>query len=68
MAVAGAQVSTSAAAEFLPGLHRLGRLMAVTTLDRQGEQFHLHADVPADLRRDGIDRMLDRLQQRAAQR
>jgi hypothetical protein len=62
------EVSTSAAAEFLPGLHRLGRLMAVTTLDRQGDQFHLHAEVPADLRRDGIDRLLDRLQQRAAQR
>lgn len=62
------EVSTSTAAEFLPGLHRIGRLMAVTTLERQGEQFSLHAQVPADLRRDGIDRLLDRLQQRAAQR
>ncbi len=62
------EVSTSTAAEFLPGLHRLGRLLAVTTLERQGEQFNLHATVPADLRREGIDRMLDRLQQRAAQR
>jgi hypothetical protein len=61
-------VSTSTAAEFLPGLHRLGRLMAVTTLERQGELFTLHTEVPADLRRDGIDRLLDRLHQRAAQR
>lgn len=58
------ELSTSTAAEVLPGLNRLGRVLAVTTLTTEGEHLTLAGTVPADLRHDGIDRMLDRLEGR----
>jgi hypothetical protein len=58
------ELSSSTAAQVLPGLQRMGRLLAVTTLQRDGDHLTLAGTIPADLRRDGIDRLLDRLQGR----
>jgi len=65
---AARELSTSAAAEVLPGLQRMGRLLAVTTLQREGDHLTLTGTIPADLRREGIDRLLDRLEDRVGQR
>jgi hypothetical protein len=58
------ELSTSTAAEVLPGLNRLGKLLAVTTLTSDGDHLTLAGTVPAEVRREGIDRMLDRLEGR----
>ncbi|HEX3134817.1 MAG TPA: hypothetical protein VHX44_14720 [Planctomycetota bacterium] len=58
------ELGSSPAAQVLPGLQRMGHLLAVTTLQRDGDHLTLTGTVPADLRRDGIDRMLDRLEGR----
>lgn len=60
------ELSGSTAALALPGLHRLGQLLEVTTLQRDGDHLTVTGTIPADLRRDGIDRLLARLEQRAA--
>lgn len=58
------ELSTSSAAEVLPGLNRLGRMLAVTTLTTEGEHLTLAGTVPAEVRREGLDRLLDRLEGR----
>jgi hypothetical protein len=55
------ELSTSAAAEALPGLQHLGRLLAATTLTTDGHCLTLAGTMPADLRRAGVDRLLERL-------
>lgn len=60
------ELSTSPAATVLPGLHRLGQLLDVTTMQRNGDHLTLTGTIPAELRRDGIDRLLARLEQRTA--
>lgn len=57
-------LSTSTTAQVLPGLQPMSRLLAVITLQRDGDQLTLAGSIPADLRRDVIDRMLDRLEGR----
>ncbi len=57
-------LSSSAAGQVLPGIQRMGRLLAVTTLQRDGEHLTLAGTIPTELRSDGIDRMLDRLEGR----
>lgn len=58
------ELSTSEAAGVLPELDRLRRMLIVTTLSRDGDQLTLAGNIPAELRREGIDRMLDRLEGR----
>ncbi len=62
------EVSASSAAQVLPGLQRMGKLLAVTTLQRDGEHLALNGTIPAELRHDGIDRMLNRLEDRMGRR
>lgn len=57
-------LSGSTAGQVLPELQRLGRLLAVATLQRDGDHLTVAGTIPADLRREGIDRMLDRLEGR----
>lgn len=58
------ELSSSTAGQVLPELQRLSRLLAVTTLQRDGDHLTLAGTIPAELRREGIDRMLDRLEGR----